>query len=135
MLLSSLIVPTRVLDPDLNLMCPKNYWNIFSKFQTLLVSSLTDIFLLKFARNKIERWSLVNLGSLNVFGFFMLALPRRASFWPPSMVYISIIITHITNYIFFMMWLNDSALLRVLPGFILVQLFHRSTLWWYSNSN
>ncbi len=28
----------------------------------------------------------------------MLALPRRASFWPLSMAYISIIITHVTNY-------------------------------------
>ena len=28
----------------------------------------------------------------------MLALPRRTSFWPPSMIYISVIIIHITNY-------------------------------------
>ena len=28
----------------------------------------------------------------------MLALLRRTSFWPPSMDYISVIITHITNY-------------------------------------
>ena len=30
----------------------------------------------------------------------MLALLRRESFWPPSIVYISFIITHTTNYIF-----------------------------------
>jgi hypothetical protein len=30
--------------------------------------------------------------------FLMLALPRRTSFWPLSMAYISVIITHVTNY-------------------------------------
>ena len=32
--------------------------------------------------------------------FLMLTPLRRASFWPPALVYISVIITHITNYIF-----------------------------------
>ena len=33
--------------------------------------------------------------------FFMLALLRRASFWPPSMAYISVIITHILQITIF----------------------------------
>ena len=52
--------------------------------------------------------------------FFMSALLRRASFWPPSMVYILVIITHLTKYNFLL---------------ILVQLIHRPTLWSYSNLN
>ncbi len=37
----------------------------------------------------------------------MLALPRRASFWPLSMAYISVIITHVTNYNF--SWYRPSV--------------------------
>ena len=36
--------------------------------------------------------------SYSFFFFFMLALLRRTYFWPPSMVYISVINTNITNY-------------------------------------
>ena len=49
---------------------------------------------------KINNSKSVNQNLLLQIKFFMLALLRRASFWPPSMVYISVIIAHIhTNYI------------------------------------
>ena len=47
--------------------------------------------------------------------FFMLTLLRRASFWPPSMVYISVIITHILQITIFLMWLHDSSLIEGTP--------------------
>ena len=56
-----------------------------------------------------------------IFFFLMLALFRRASFWPPFMVYISV---------------NNAQTLQItFLQVILVQLVHRHTLWWYSNSN
>ena len=91
--------------------------------------------------------------------FFWSPLVRRLLFWPPSMVYISVIITHIlhiTNLcgqisvllrirsLYLCMAIVVTmipcdymipALLRVLPGFILVELAHRPILWWYSNLN
>ena len=39
----------------------------------------------------------------------MLVLLRRTSFWPPPMVYISVIITHITNYNFFNCWTSVGS--------------------------
>ena len=46
--------------------------------------------------NRITKseWGTFNCISVN----FFFALLRRTSFWPPSRLYISVIITHITNY-------------------------------------
>ena len=40
--------------------------------------------------------------------FFMLALQRKASFWPPSVVYISVIITLINHK----MYMNDMLQIK-----------------------
>ena len=48
--------------------------------------------------------------------FLMLALLRRTSFWPPSMVEISVINTHITNYnLFHLFSLKNYRPCRDLP--------------------
>ena len=59
----------------------------------------------------------VNISSCNLVGyhFFMLAFLKRASFCPPPMVYISVIITHIHTYYIFSSWYRPlCAAFRVL---------------------
>ena len=56
------------------------------------------------SHKKTIRPAILNLyNQYNNTSIFLLTFLRRASFWPQFMVYISVIFTHITNYIFFIM--------------------------------
>ena len=75
---------------------------IFDFDKKNLLSTICYFLNLTFLSNKYtfssKTWFYFLIASNHECDFFMLALLRRISFWPPSMVYISVINTHITNY-------------------------------------
>ena len=64
--------------------------NLFFTFRTMLCYQISP--------NQLTAKLLLNPWQIFINVFLMLVLLRRTSFWPPSMVYISINRVHITDY-------------------------------------